>query len=90
LNDTAEELLPAAGWGAVYEQSGREFAWPLIGWLRPGNGSVDLLVGLTVSLDGTKVVRCDSIAGFRCYLPPAEWIGEGSPGALAPPEEQTH
>jgi hypothetical protein len=80
------ELLPAAGWGAVYVKSGREFAWPLIGWTRSGDGAASLLVGLTVTFDGTRVVTCDSIEGFKCYLPPSEWIGDAQ-RELHPPQE---
>ena len=77
------DLIPAPGWAVVYIRDGREFAWPLIAWLRPPPGAGPLLVGLTLGLDGRAVVRADEIAGFKCYLPPAEWIAE-SPAEPTP------
>ena len=57
-------------------RDGKEFAWPLIAWLRPLNGAGPVLVGLTLRLDGRVVVRADEIEGFKCYLPPGEWIAD--------------
>lgn len=74
--EQVSDVVAAPGWAAVYVRDGREFAWPLIAWLRPPPGDGPLLVGLTVSQDGKAVVRADQIEGFKCYLPPAEWIGE--------------
>jgi hypothetical protein len=86
VSSPASDLIPAPGWGAVYLRDGKEFAWPLIAWLRPTNGTGPVLVGLTLSLDGSVVIRADEIEGFKCYLPPAEWVADpaGDPSAPKP------
>lgn len=76
MNGEASDLIPAPGWAAVYVREGKEFAWPLIAWLRPVPSNGLVLVGLTLRLDGRAVVRADEIEGFKCYLPPAEWLAE--------------
>jgi hypothetical protein len=85
LSDKASVLIPAPGWAAVYVRDGNEFAWPLIAWLGPANSTGPVLVGLTLRLDGRMVVRADEIEGFKCYLPPAEWITD-SPGDPPAPD----
>jgi len=83
--ERASDVIAAPGWAAVYLRDGREFAWPLVAWLRPAAGGEPPLVGLTISPDGKAVVRADQVQGFKCYLPPAEWIDEtAEPGAPGP------
>jgi hypothetical protein len=80
------DVIAAPGWAAVYVRDGREFAWPLVAWLHPTAGAGPLVVGLALSLDGRAVVRADQIEGFKCYLPPAEWLFDpAEPAASAPP-----
>jgi len=74
------DVIPAVGWAAVYVREGGEFVWPLVAWHRPAPGPGPLVVGLALSFDGRAVVRADQIEGFKCYLPPAEWLAE-------PPEQ---
>jgi hypothetical protein len=73
----------------VFIRDGKEFAWPLIAWLRPANGTGPVLVGLTLRMDGRVVVRADEIEGFKCYLPPPEWISDSAanPEPPEPPSE---
>jgi len=72
----ASDVIAAPGWAAVYIREGREFAWPLVAWHRPAASPGPLVVGLALSLDGRAVVRADEIEGFKCYLPPAEWLAD--------------
>ena len=78
MGDQASEVIAAPGWAAVYVREGREFVWPLVAWLRPPPGPGPLVVGLALSFDGRAVVRADQIEGFKCYLPPAEWVADAS------------
>lgn len=83
----ATDVIAAPGWGAVYVRDGREFAWPLVAWLHPALDAGPLVVGLALSLDGRAVVRADQIEGFKCYLPPAEWLADpGEPNASGQPK----
>jgi len=77
-------VIAAPGWGAVYVRDGREFAWPLVAWLHPSGGAGPLVVGLALSLDGRAVVRADQIEGFKCYLPPSEWLADQAEAPAAP------
>jgi hypothetical protein len=84
--EQVSDVVAAPGWAAVYVRDGREFAWPLIAWLRLPAGPGPLMVGLALSPDGRKVVQAEQIEGFRCYLPPAEWVADdGEPAAPRPP-----
>ena len=71
-------LIPALGWAAVILIDGEEIAWPLVAWMRLSAGSGMALAGMALSLDGRAVVKADQIEGFKCYLPPAEWISESA------------
>ncbi len=64
-------MIAAPGWAAIYARDGSDFVWPLVAWLWLGAGSDRMLVGLTLSLDGRRVVRVDEIEGFKSFLPPA-------------------
>ena len=64
------DLLPAPGWAAVYTGERGDEVRPLVGWLRLGPHTGRALIGLTLSLDGTAVVRVDEIEGFTRYEPP--------------------
>ncbi|MFI5283654.1 MAG: hypothetical protein ACHQ0J_11085 [Candidatus Dormibacterales bacterium] len=76
MADHGSEVIAAPGWAAVYVREGGEFVWPLVAWLRPAPGPGPLVVGLALSFDGRTVVRADQIEGFKCYLPPAEWLAD--------------
>jgi len=70
------DTIAAPGWAAVYVRDDREFVWPLVAWLRLPPGPGLLVAGLALSLDGRAVVRADEIEGFKCYLPPVEWLAD--------------
>jgi hypothetical protein len=77
MSERALDVIAAPGWSAVYVGAdNKEFVWPLIAWYRPSSTAGPLLVGLALSLDGRAVVPAEQIDGFKCYLPPAEWVGE--------------
>jgi len=83
----ASDVIAATGWSAVYVREAREFVWPLVAWLRLPPSPGLLVVGLALSLDGRAVVRADQIEGFKCYLPPAEWLGEPADPASPGPRQ---
>ncbi len=85
MGDQDSEVIAAPGWAAVYVREGRELVWPLVAWLRPAPGAGVLVVGLVLSFDGRTVVRADQIDGFKCYLPPAEWLADGPDATAVPP-----
>jgi hypothetical protein len=85
-NGHSPDVIPAPGWAAVYVREGKEFVWPLVAWLQLAPNSGALMVGLALSFDGRAVVRADQIEGFKCYLPPAEWLAD-PPEALPVPRK---
>lgn len=61
------QMIPAVGWVAVYENDGSSIAKPLVGWLKEFECNDSNLVVSGLVADGGKVVYAQNLEGFSAY-----------------------
>lgn len=67
-------MIPAVGWAAVYEIDAEVIAKPLVAWVSTPSDTLTIdnhtagneITGMVVD-DNGKVVRADSVEGFKTY-----------------------